>query len=48
MGAALKTCDKNGYHDICFILDESGSIGWSDWNKAIDFIQKMVDAVEIS
>jgi hypothetical protein len=47
MGHTVKTCDQAGYHDICFILDESGSIDEDDWNEAIDFLLGFVDSCEI-
>jgi hypothetical protein len=43
MAAGLEECNSTGYHDICFVLDESGSIWWEDYIKAIDFVIGMID-----
>jgi hypothetical protein len=47
MAAALEDCSRTGYHDICFVLDESSSILFRDYQKAIDFVLGMIDSFEI-
>lgn len=34
--------------DIAFILDESGSVGISNWNKMIDFVKDIVGCFQVA